>query len=155
MFNITILALGKIKDPSLAALFLEYAKRLKPYARLKVVELTPRAFSKNDQFKTKNEEGKSIEDFLNKSVKENGAKVYLLAERGQTFASPAFAAWLEQNQPLILVLGGALGFSASLYEKYPQISLSALTFPHELARVILVEQIYRAATIINGKDYHY
>jgi hypothetical protein len=58
-------------------------------------------------------------------------------------------------RPLILVLGGSLGFSDGLYNNYPSLSLSPLTFPHELARVVIMEQLYRAATILQKKNYHY
>jgi 23S rRNA (pseudouridine1915-N3)-methyltransferase len=156
MLDITLLVVGKIKEKYWQAAFLEYAKRLKPYARLRVVELAAAPFSKNDKEKAKGIESGRILDFLQKSAsKSNPNPVYLLAERGRVFSSPAFAAWLDKNQSLLLVVGGALGFSDELYRRYPQISLSPLTFPHELARVVLLEQLYRAATIINNKDYHY
>jgi 23S rRNA (pseudouridine1915-N3)-methyltransferase len=156
MLDITIVAIGKIKDAHYLAAFSEYVKRLKPYARLEVSELPAASFSLNNQAKARDLEGRAITEFLFKnSKKQNSSQVYLLAERGKTFTSPEFASWLDKNQSLILVVGGALGFSPELYQRYPQISLSSLTFPHELARVVLVEQLYRAATIINNKSYHY
>ncbi len=156
MLSITLITIGKIKEPFFQDAFQEYEKRLKPYVRLKVVELTLAPFSKDTKEKAKAIEGKRIKDFLEKHDQESGAAaVYLLAERGRTYDSPAMAAWLEKSSPLILVIGGALGFSRELYERYPQLSLSSLTFPHEMARVILMEQLYRAASILNGKEYHY
>lgn len=156
MLDITIVAIGKIKEGYYRDAFFEYQKRLRPYARLKIVELPAAPFLKNSQEQAKEFERETIENFLNKSEKShNPVAVYLLAERGQTFTSVEFAAWLNKKQPLVLVIGGALGFSDLLYQKYPQISLSPLTFPHELARVVLVEQIYRATTIINKKIYNY
>jgi 23S rRNA (pseudouridine1915-N3)-methyltransferase len=155
MLDITLVAIGKIKEAFWQEAFAEYVKRLKPYARLKLVELSPEPFIKGTQQKSKEIEGQRILDFLEKNQRAETAAVYLLAERGQAFTSPALAAWLSKKSPLVLILGGALGFSEELYKRYPQISLSPLTFPHELARVVLTEQLYRAATIINGKEYHY
>lgn len=156
MLDITILAVGSIKDKNYLALGNEYQKRLKPYARLEIVELASVSFSASNQEKAKGAEGKAIQDYLTKrSASNRPGAVFLLAERGREYSSPELAAWLEKEGSVILVVGGTLGFSADLYERYPQLSLSALTFPHELARVILLEQIYRATTIINGKDYHY
>ena len=152
MLDITLIAIGKIKDKSFLNLSVEYLKRIKPYARLKIIELDPVSFSEKTKDKAKNFEGERIENFLNKL---NDPVVYLMAERGQALTSPEFAFWLEKKSPLVLVMGGALGFSDYLYNKYPSLSLSGLTFPHELARVILFEQIYRATTILQNKNYHY
>jgi len=151
MLDINLVAIGPVKNASYQALIAEYLKRLRPYARVKVNELTATPFSVNTHNQAKASEGQRIEDFLKKAR----GPVYLLAERGRTFDSPEFAVFLEKNQPLTLVIAGALGFSPELYKNYPQLSLSPLTFPHELARVVLLEQIYRAATILNKKDYHY
>lgn len=157
MLDITILALGKIKDSNLASLAMEYLKRLKPFVKLSVIEISPAAFSENTKEAAKKFEGEKILEVLKKEeAKARGAVAYLLAERGLSFkSSPEFASWLAKKNPIILVVGGALGFSDEVYENYPQISLSPLTFPHELARVIALEQIYRAATILNNKEYHY
>ncbi len=152
MLDITLLAIGKIKDKSYSTLAAEYLKRLRPYARFKIIELDAQPFSEKLKDRAKEFEGEKIENFLNKNKE---AITYLLAERGESFTSVALAKWLEKKTPLVLVLGGALGFSDSLYKKYPALSLSPLTFPHELARVVLLEQVYRAATILQQKNYHY
>ncbi|MFA5155689.1 MAG: 23S rRNA (pseudouridine(1915)-N(3))-methyltransferase RlmH [Patescibacteria group bacterium] len=156
MLDITLVAIGKLKERHYQAVFSEYAKRLKPFVRLKIMELPAVSFNRSNQAQAREFEAESIEHYLSRLEKrQSPAAVYLLAERGRSFDSPSFAAWLAQKQPLVLVIGGALGFSDRLYAQYPQISLSPLTFPHELARVILAEQLYRAATIIQKKDYHY
>ena len=152
MLDITLVTIGKIKDKSYSTLIAEYLKRLKPYARLKIVELEAVAFSANTRDRAKDFEGERIENYL---LKQKESVVYLLAERGEIFNSPDLAYWLERKSPLTLVVGGALGFSDFLYNKYPALSLSPLTFPHELARVVLLEQIYRATTILQKKSYHY
>lgn len=134
----------------------EYLKRLKPLARIKYIELEAVPFSANNQSVVKKLEGERLNYYLEKNLKNSSnALVYLMAERGLKFNSPDFANWLNKKQPLILVIGGALGFSDDIYKAYPALSLSDLTFPHELARVILLEQIYRAATILTNKSYHY
>jgi 23S rRNA (pseudouridine1915-N3)-methyltransferase len=155
MLDLTLVTIGTVKERAYQELCLEYEKRLRPYARLKVIELPAQPFSANNQTQAKERESQKISDFLIKNNQAGPASIYLLAERGKSFSSPQLAAWLSQVQPLILVIGGALGFSPELYRRYPQISLSPLTFPHELARVVLLEQLYRAATILNNKSYHY
>jgi 23S rRNA (pseudouridine1915-N3)-methyltransferase len=152
MLDITIIAIGKIKNSSQAELAAEYWKRLKPYARLKLVELPATSFTQTNKEKSLVEEGDRITDYL---AGRTEAQIFLMAERGQLMSSPELASWLEKSSPLVLVVGGALGFSRAVYDKYPAISLSPLTFPHEMARVVLLEQIYRATTILNKKDYHY
>jgi len=152
MLDITIIAVGKIKNSAQAGLAAEYLKRLKPYARLKLVELSATPFTQAQKEKSLAAEGKKISEYL---AGRTGAQIFLMAERGKLMTSPELAGWLDKHSPLILVIGGALGFSQEIYDKYPALSLSPLTFPHEMARVILLEQIYRAATILNKKDYHY
>lgn len=152
MMDITLVTIGKLKDKSYSALAAEYLKRLKPYARLKIIELDGLSFTEKNREHAKDFEGEKIENYLTKL---NDPVVYLLAERGKVYDSKELAYFLEKKSPIVLVLGGALGFSDSIYEKYPSLSLSLLTFPHELARVIFLEQIYRSATILQGKNYHY
>lgn len=152
MLDIILITVGKIKEPGLLDLADQYLNRLKPYAKLKLVELPASSFSPVNQEKAKAAESARITEALSK---QSGRQIYLLAERGKEFSSPALATFLAESGPLTLVIGGALGFSAQLYAKYPQLSLSPLTFPHELARVILLEQLYRATTILSDKKYHY
>ena len=152
MLNITILATGRVKEAYWREAILEYQKRLGPYARLKIEELKAESFTDSSKEKAKNNESRAILSFLNKK---EGAEIYLLSEHGELFSSPAFAKKINKIKELVLVIAGTQGFTKELLNKYPQISLSPLTFPHELARVILLEQLYRATTIINKKDYHY
>lgn len=153
MLDITLVTIGKIKDKSYLSLVSDYQKRSKPYLKLKIVELEALSFSDKTKDKAKEFEAERIINYLNKQ-KDNAA-VYLLAERGEIYDSVAFANWLNKKSPLIFVLGGSLGFSDTLYNSYPSLSLSPLTFPHELARVVMMEQLYRAATILQKKNYHY
>ncbi len=153
MLDITILAFGRLKEDWWRLAVEEYDKRLRPYVRLKVEELKAESFTRSNK-----EEAKKIEAerLLKRLARQTEATVLLLSEDGKQFDSPAFSSLLEkQNRAIILVIGGSLGFSSEIAAAYPRISLSRLTFTHEMARVILLEQIYRAATIINGKEYHY
>ncbi len=154
MLKIAILAIGKIKNKSIFDLSSDYLKRLNPYVRLEIIELASESFSKNTKSLAKQKEGERIISFLAKRV---NARVFLLAENGIQFNSCEFADFLNKiNEEIIFVIGGSLGFSEKVLDKYKnRISLSKMTFPHELARVILLEQIYRAITIINNKEYHY
>jgi len=152
MLNITIIAIGRVKEAYWREAILEYQKRLQPYARLKIEELKAESFSDSTKEKAKKDEADNIELYLNKK---KNAEIYLLSEHGELFDSPSFAKKIDSNQEIVLVIAGAQGFTKDLAVKYPKISLSPLTFPHELARVVLLEQLYRAATIINKKDYHY
>jgi len=151
MLNITLITIGKIKEASLNEAALEYIKRIKPYGRLVIQELKAEPFASTTKDKAKKLEASRIEAVLDRK---SDATVYLLAEHGAQFNSLEFAAKIKDRE-LVLVIAGSLGFAKELEAKYPKISLSPLTFPHELARVILLEQIYRAATIINKKEYHY
>ncbi len=153
MLDITLVTIGKAKDKSYLSLISDYQKRSKPYLKLKIVELESLSFSEKTKDKAKEFEAERILNYLDKQ-KDNAA-VYLLAERGEIYDSINFANWLNKKSPLILVLGGSLGFSDTLYNIYPSLSLSPLTFPHELARVVVMEQLYRAATILQKKNYHY
>jgi 23S rRNA (pseudouridine1915-N3)-methyltransferase len=90
---------------------------------------------------------------------DNNDFVVLLDEKGKNYTSVAFAKQLEQwlnsgKKRLIFIIGGAYGIHPSLKQKYPSISLSAMTFNHQLVRLIFSEQIYRAFTIMKGLPYH-
>lgn len=155
MGNITILAVGKIKEPYFREAVDEYAKRLAPYIKLSFSELAPEPFhGEGDKEKSKKKEGERILAFLEKRTDH---EVILLSERGKGYSSEAFAQYLSGiSRPIIFIIGGTLGFHEDVLKKYKNmISLSLMTFPHEMARMILVEQIYRAVTIMKGKSYHY
>ena len=151
MLNITLITVGKIKEAYLNEAALEYFKRIKPYGRLNLEELKAESFASVTKEKAKKIEAERIQTVLDRK---GNAEIYLLSEHGTQFDSPDFAAKIKDKE-LVLVIAGSLGFAKELEVKYPKISLSPLTFPHELARVVLLEQIYRAATIINNKEYHY
>lgn len=154
MFNIIILAVGKIKEKYFLEACLEYLKRLKPYAKISVHELRAESFGASDKARARKMEGERILEFIKKQPL---SEVLVLDEHGQSFISIDFSKMLEKaNRQVIFVIGGSLGLDKEVLNKpWSKISLSSLTFPHELARVVLLEQVYRAATIAKGKEYHY
>lgn len=154
MFNIIILAVGKIKEKYFLEAGNEYLKRLKPYAKISVHELKAESFGASDQARTRKIEGERILEFIKKQPL---SEVLILDEHGQSFVSIDFSKMLENaNRQVIFVIGGSLGLDKEVLKKsWTKVSLSSLTFPHELARVVLLEQIYRAAAIAKGKEYHH
>jgi 23S rRNA (pseudouridine1915-N3)-methyltransferase len=152
MLEIIIIAIGKVKNESFAAAIKEYLARLKPYASVKITELVPEPFNDSNRGKAKQLEGGRIVRALEKYDR---SEIFLLHERGKEITSMKFSEKLSAQGKAIFVIAGALGFDESVLTQYQQFSLSEMTFPHEMARLILLEQIYRAATIIKGKTYHY
>lgn len=155
MWNITIVAIGKVKEAYFQDAIAEYAKRLGPYVKLSVHELKSEPFhGDGDKLKAKKAEGERLSAFLEKRPESH---VIILEERGKKYSSPSFARHLEKiSQPIIFVIGGSLGVDERITEQYNgSLSLSDMTFPHEMARLILIEQIYRAVTIVKEKEYHH
>jgi 23S rRNA (pseudouridine1915-N3)-methyltransferase len=155
MFKIKIIALGKFKEQAYKELEAEFLKRLSPFAKVKIVELSEIGYGKNqDMEKIKEQEAEKII----KQLPEEGV-IILLEEKETLRNSKDFSVFLERigslNKELVFVIGSGIGLHSSLkqYSNY-SISLSPLTFPHNMARIILEEQIYRACTILAGKEYH-
>lgn len=145
-----LVAVGKLKDQNYINLENEWLKRL-GNPKLEIHEV--RANADNPEAEG-NEVLKKIQN-LSKSF-----AIFLLAENGKEFDSHEFANWLvgqwQQPADLFLVLGGARGHGQKLSDLATgRISLSKLTFPHKMARLVLVEQYYRAQTIINNHPYHH
>lgn len=141
---IRIIAVGKLKDRRLAELADTYQRRLRPHVSLVVDEL-------RDQ--TPEREGRQM---LGRLASEGAtAHVVALDERGQNLASRELAGLLGRHGSLTFLVGGADGLTDAVRDRADLVlSLSRLTFPHELARVLLLEQIYRGFTILRGQPYH-
>lgn len=156
MFNIHIITLGALTKPYWRDAEAEYKKRLGAYAKIKITELKEEPFSSKDNAEAiKEKEAKKVMPYIEKSK-----VVITMHEAGREFNSPAFAKELEtmsmHGDELTFVFGGPLGFHKRILDKATmKLSLSPLTFPHQMARVILLEQLYRAGTILAGKTYHY
>lgn len=129
--------------------------RLKPYAKIIVEEIASEPFRReSDKEKAKKNESETL---LKSLAKYSDSEIMILDERGREFSSPELSAFMSREaRRVVFVIGGALGFDENFAKKnFAKISLSKMTLPHELARVVLLEQIYRAATIAAGKEYHY
>jgi 23S rRNA (pseudouridine1915-N3)-methyltransferase len=149
--NITILTIGRLKNPDMHHLIDEYTKRL-PWD-IKIIELEVGKPLPDDVAKT--EEAK----LLMAKIPANSFKI-VLDEKGKEFSSPEFAKYLgdlavKGNSKICFIIGGASGLADDVRKAANVvISLSQMTFPHMLARLFLAEQLYRAHTIISGKAYH-
>lgn len=157
--NITLYTVGKIKENFYRQAIDEYAKRLGRYCKLKIVEVadekTPDRASEAEELQIKDKEGER----LLKQMKD-GTYLIVLAIDGQKMDSVVFS---EKISSLALhgiseigfVIGGSLGLSEKVLKRADmKLSFSDMTFPHQLMRVILLEQIYRAYRIISNEPYH-
>ena len=159
--KITILAVGKIKERYFTDAAEEYAKRLSRYCTLKIEqvpdEATPDRAGEAVREVILQKEGERLAHILDRYP---GAHVIALAIDGTSFDSVSFSSYLSDlqvrgNSHLLFVIGGSLGLSGDILERADgRISFSRMTFPHQLMRVILLEQIYRAMRIARGEPYH-
>ncbi len=151
--KIEILSIGKNKKSSLLDAEAEFLKRLQPSARLSLKELPQQRGS--DPHLVKAAEGKTILSALGKAD-----RVIALQEEGKAFSSAEFAQKIESEKlagfsSLTFVIGGAFGLAPEVSQRADwTLSLSPLTFPHELCRLLLLEQLYRAFSITSGSPYH-
>ena len=154
--KITLLFTGKTSDPRLSSLIDEYQQRLRHYVPFELVVLPDLKNAKalsEDQIKTA--EGEAILRFLTPAM-----DVVLLDEHGREFRSIEFADYLQKKmssgKDLTLVIGGPYGFSDAVYQRANgKLSLSQMTFSHQMIRIMAIEQIYRAMTILRGEPYHH
>ena len=158
MNTIYIITLGKLKESYWREAEAEYIKRLGPLAKIVIHELKEESFSDKDlPDAIKQKEAEKINFVLKKFP---GAHVVALDEHGEHYTSVQFSKKLEQfnntNNLTIFILGGPLGLHRSLRARAREtFSLSPLTFTHQMARVILLEQIYRGMMILANRKYHY
>lgn len=157
--NITVISVGKLKEKYLKDGIAEYAKRLSRYCSLSLVEVAdekaPENLSENDMIQVKEREGEKIL----KHVKE-GMYVIALDLKGNMHSSEQFADKLEKlslkgRSHIAFIIGGSLGLSDDvLGSSNEKLSFSKMTFPHQLMRLILLEQVYRAFRINRNEPYH-
>lgn len=144
--KIKIAWIGKTKEPAIALLTDEYLKRISRYAQVEGVSLR--------------DEADLLAKYGKDSKSDRQCSLVLLDSRGKELTSEQFARFLgdyqERNpQPLVFSVGGADGFSAQAKSSvHSVISLGKMTLAHELARIVLLEQVYRAFTILKGHPYH-
>lgn len=154
--RITLLVVGKTTDPRLQSLIEDYQQRLKHYIPFECVVVPDIKNAKTlSQEQLKSAEGQAILSFLTPAM-----DVLLLDEHGLEFRSIEYADFLQKKmgsgRDLTLVIGGAYGFSKEVYNRANgKISLSQMTFSHQMIRLMAIEQIYRAMTILRGEPYHH
>jgi 23S rRNA (pseudouridine1915-N3)-methyltransferase len=151
--KITVLAVGRVKGP-VAVAIQDFEERAARYWKLQVIEVDsggPGSSADPDAVK-KAEEGRLLDRL------DDTAEVVALTRSGQPMGSRAFASYLQDRalhaKDLAFVIGGAFGLGPTLLGRARQLTLSALTLPHDVARLLLAEQIYRAGTILRGEPYH-
>ncbi len=157
--KITLVTVGKIKERFFADAIKEYEKRLSRYCRLEIVQVsdekTPEKASEAKARQIREREGERILAQL-----KEGAYVIALAIEGKMASSEELGKKLEKlgitgKSQVVFVIGGSLGLSEAVLKRADeQLSFSRMTFPHQLMRVILLEQIYRSYRIIAGEPYH-
>ena len=155
--KITLLCVGKTREPFIQDGITKYLKYIKPYADVQVRELKEEKVADlKDAPLVRRREAEKI-------LKALPAAGYAIAldERGKHFTSHEFAHFLNDRlesglRETVFVIGGAMGLDESVTDKASAVmAMSRWTFTHEMARVVLLEQLYRAFTIIKGKPYHY
>ncbi len=150
---IKILCVGKIKEKFFTEGIAEYWKRIDAYTKFSIVEV--KEVNTSDIYKNINEEGKNL---LSKISEDEF--VITLEIRGKMIDSVELARLIEEKMTygfskITFVIGGSNGLSSDVIKRSNyHLSFSEFTFPHQLMRLVLIEQIYRALTIINNKEYH-
>ncbi|RXP52340.1 23S rRNA (pseudouridine(1915)-N(3))-methyltransferase RlmH [Lutibacter sp. HS1-25] len=155
--KIKLLAIGKTDDKNLQTLIENYQNRLKHYINFEL-ELIPdiKNVKNLSEVQQKEKEGELI---LSKLAPTD--QLILLDEKGKEFRSIQFSEFLQKKmnagiKQLVLVIGGPYGFSETVYQKAQgKISLSKMTFSHQMIRLFMVEQLYRAFTILKNEPYHH
>ena len=157
--NITIIALGKLKEKYMRDFSEEYQKRLSAYCRLNIIELSPKKLpdspSQSEINNALEEEARQI-----KAKIPSGAYVFSMCIEGKQMSSTEFSQKISNlavdgKSNIVFILGSSFGLSEEIKElSDSKFSLSEMTFPHQMARVMLLEQLYRAFQISSGGKYH-
>ena len=155
--NIELIVIGKTDSKEIASLVETYIKRVNHYCRFAITTLPD---LKNTKSLTVKQQRTLEGESLLRQFSE-GDYVVLLDEKGAEMRSVEFAYWLQKRmnsgiRRLVLVIGGPYGFSEEVYQRSDaKLSLSRMTFSHQIVRAIFAEQIYRAFTILNHEPYHH
>ncbi|MBQ4126993.1 MAG: 23S rRNA (pseudouridine(1915)-N(3))-methyltransferase RlmH [Alistipes sp.] len=155
--NIELIVVGKTDSKEVEALVEMYAKRVNRYCRFSITTLADVRNTRNmSPSRQKQLEGEAILRMVG-----DGDCLTLMDERGLQYTSIEFSQWLQKRmlsgvKRLVLVIGGPYGFSDEVYARADQkISLSRMTFSHQIVRAIFAEQLYRAFTILHNEPYHH
>ena len=155
--NIKLLAIGKTDNKALQQLMDDYMKRLSFYVKFELEVIPDIKNAKNlSEAQQKEKEGELILSKLSPTD-----QLILLDENGKSFSSVGFSEELQKKmnsgiKTLVFVIGGPYGFSKEVYAKAQgKVSLSSMTFSHQMVRLFFIEQVYRAFTILRGEPYHH
>ncbi len=155
--KIKLLAVGKTDNAALIALIQNYEARLRHYVSFSIDVIPDLKNTKNlSELVQKEKEGALILSKIS-----NTDRLFLLDDKGKTMDSVAFSQFLQKQmnsglKQLVFVVGGPYGFSDKVYKKAQgKISLSKMTFSHQMVRLVAIEQIYRAFTILRNEPYHH
>ena len=153
--KIKLLVVGKTSNSHLTSLINDYSKRINYYMKFEIIMINNVKLKKINPLELKKIEGNSLLKKINKKD-----LVFLLDEKGDSYSSIQFSKLIggktiTKSKDLIFVIGGAYGFSSDLYDRCnSKISFSKMTTSHQLIRLFVAEQLYRAFTIINNNPYH-
>ncbi|EJE7236094.1 23S rRNA (pseudouridine(1915)-N(3))-methyltransferase RlmH [Clostridium botulinum] len=157
--NISIISVGKIKEKFLKAAIDEYSKRLSKYCKLNIIEVTDEKTPDNASIKEENIIKEKEGNLILKHIKDTSF-VIALDLKGKSITSEEFSNLIENcrltgNSTITFVIGGSLGLSEQVLSRANyKLSFSKMTFPHQLFRVMLLEQVYRAFRILCKEPYH-
>ena len=151
-----LILVGKTTDKHFQAGINDYCDRIGHYMPFELVTIPE---LKNTKSLSEEQQKQTEGELILKQIQTSDT-VVLLDEHGKEFQSIEFAKWLEQKRNtarrLVFVIGGPYGFSQAVYSRAnEQLSLSKMTFSHQMIRLVFTEQIYRACTIIKGEPYHH
>lgn len=155
--KITLLMVGKTSNDELQKMIQEYQQRLIHYIAYETITIPELKNTRN--LSREEQKEKEAELILKQLDKQD--EVILLDEKGKMLTSVAFSAFIEGKmmisvKQLVFVIGGPFGFSPKVYKRANQLlSLSAMTFSHQMIRLLFTEQLYRAMTILRGESYHH
>ena len=155
--KLVLIVIGKTQKGYLSEAVIDFSDRIKHSMPLEIVEIP--AIKKSQKIASKNEILQTEELAIMKHIRDNDYLI-ILDERGKSFRSVEFADFLQKvfligNKRMVFVIGGAWGIGGSLKKRANvQLSLSKMTFSHQLVRLIFLEQLYRALTILRNEPYH-
>jgi 23S rRNA (pseudouridine1915-N3)-methyltransferase len=153
----TLILVGKTVDKRFAELISEYTNRLKHYISFEINTIPE---LKNTKSLTSEQQKNSEAELIIKNLQPSDY-VVLLDEHGKEMRSIEMADWMKRkmntiNKRIVFIIGGPYGFSQKIYDiAHEKLSMSKMTFSHQMIRLIFVEQLYRSMTILNGEPYHH
>lgn len=153
----TLILVGKTVDKRFAELISEYTNRLKHYISFEINTIPE---LKNTKSLTSEQQKNSEAELIIKNLQPSDY-IVLLDEHGKEMRSIEMADWMKRkmntiNKRIVFIIGGPYGFSQKIYDiAHEKLSMSKMTFSHQMIRLIFVEQLYRSMTILNGEPYHH